>query len=138
MKIAEIMTRNVKVASPSQTLREAAQEMSASDVGLLPVGEGDRLVGMVSDRDIAVRGVAAGKGPDAPIREVMTADIKYCFDDEEVEHVTGNMGDIQVRRLPVLNRSKQLVGIVSLADFARHRASKPHAGHALSGVSEPR
>lgn len=138
MKIAEIMTRNVKVASPSQTLREAAQEMSASDVGLLPVGEDDRLVGMVSDRDIAVRGVAAGKGPDAPIREVMTADIKYCFDDEDVEHVSGNMGDIQVRRLPVLNRSKQLVGIVSLADFARRRACQPQAGHALSGVSEAR
>lgn len=138
MKIAEIMTRNVKVASPNQTLREAAQEMSASDVGLLPVGEGDRLVGMVSDRDITVRGIATGKGPDTPVREVMSPEIKYCFEDEDVEHVTENMGDIQLRRLPVLNRSKQLVGIVSLADFARHRASQTHAGHALSGVSELR
>src|SRR5262245_10435356 len=105
------------------------------DAGVLPVDENDRLIGMITDRDIAVRGSAMGKGPDASVRDVMTADIKYCFDDQEVEEVTRNMGDLQVRRLPVVNREKRLVGILSLGDVAQ--TDGRDAGEALSDISKP-
>jgi CBS domain-containing protein len=109
--------------------------MAEIDAGVLPVGKDDRLVGIITDRDIAIRGVGDGMGPDTPVSEVMSSEIKYCFDDEEVEDVSHSMGDIQLRRLPVLNRDKRLVGIVSLGDLAiRHGAA---AGHALSKISEP-
>ena len=117
MKVSDCMTSDVRIAAPDQTLREAAQAMARLDAGALPVGENDRLVGMITDRDIAIRGVAMGKGPEASIREVMSTDVKYCFDDEDVEDVLHNMGDLQVRRLPVLNRDKRLIGIVSLGDL---------------------
>src|ERR1044071_4157852 len=119
MKVRDAMTKDVRLASPSQTIREAAQAMLDIDAGVLPVGENDKLLGMITDRDIAVRGVAKGKGPDANVREVMTSEVKYCFDDQEVEEVTRNMGDLQVRRLPVVNREKRLVGILSLGDIAK-------------------
>jgi len=119
MNVSECMSTDVKVCAPETSLREAAQIMKQIDAGILPVGENDRLVGMISDRDIAIRGVAAGLGPDTPIREAMSQDICYCYEDEDLEDVTANMGDIQVRRLPVLNREKRLVGIISLADIAR-------------------
>ena len=119
MKVSKAMTKDVKIGSPSQTIREAAQAMAELDVGSLPVGDNDRLVGMITDRDIAVRAVAQGKGPDTSVREVMSTDVKYCFDDDDLEEVAENMGDIKVRRLPVLNREKRLVGIVSLGDIAR-------------------
>jgi CBS domain-containing protein len=136
MRVSDAMTRDVRVASPDQTIREAAQMMAEIDAGALPVGEQDRLVGMITDRDIAVRAVACGKPPDTRVREVMTDDIKYCFDDEEVEAVARNMGDIQVRRLPVVNRDKRLVGIVSIADVAA--SEEPEVvGDAVSGISEP-
>jgi CBS domain-containing protein len=135
MKIGNCMTRNVKIADPDQTLREAAQTMASLDAGALPVAENNRLIGMITDRDIAVRGVAEGKGPDAKIRDVMTTEVKYCFEDEEIDHVLENMGNIQVRRLPVLNREKRLVGIVSLGDLAASgKAAK--TGQALSGISQ--
>lgn len=92
--------------------------MAVDDVGFLPVGENDRLVGTITDRDIVVRAVAEGKDGNATVRDVMTKDVKYCFEDEDIEHVAQNMGDIQVRRLPVLNRDKRVVGVVSLADAA--------------------
>ena len=92
--------------------------MAEIDAGALPVGENDRLVGMITDRDIAVRAVADGKGPDTPIREIMTTEVKYCFEDDEIDEVALNMADIQVRRLPVLNDQKRLVGIISLGDIA--------------------
>jgi CBS domain-containing protein len=94
------------------------------------------MVGMITDRDIAVRGVAEGKGPDARIREVMSGEVKYCFEDEEVDDVLRNMGEIQVRRLPVVNRDKRLVGIVSLGDLAANGEAK-QAGKALDGISQP-
>lgn len=103
------------------------------DAGAMPVGEHDRLVGMITDRDIAIRGVAEGKDP-AKIREVMSTDVKYCYDDEGVEHVLHNMGELQVRRLPVLNRNKRLIGIVSLGDLATN-GQAAEAGQALSGIS---
>jgi CBS domain-containing protein len=118
MQIKELMSRNVVLASPRETLSEVAQMMAEKDIGFMPVGDGDKIVGMVTDRDIVIRGVAAGKSPDAPISEVMTRDVKYCFDDEDIDHVILNMGENQVRRLPVMNRQKRLVGIVTLADAA--------------------
>src|ERR1700704_2211938 len=136
MKVKDAMTRDVRTANPDETVRKAAQVMAKLDAGVLPVGENDRLVGMITDRDIAIRGIAEGKGPDAKVREVMTADVKYCFDDQDVEEVTSNMADIQVRRLPVLNRDKRLVGILSLGDIAISRDGKG-AGDALRGISQP-
>ena len=136
MRVSECMTREVKIADPDMTMRDAAKLMAKLDAGVLPVGENDRLVGMITDRDIAVRGIAEGKGPDAKIRDVMTKEVRYCFDDEDVEHVLENMGDLQVRRLPVLNRDKRLIGIVSLGDLAANGGSA-EAGDALGHISQP-
>lgn len=135
MRVSEAMTRDVRVANPEQTIREAAQMMAEVDAGALPVGEQDRLVGMITDRDIAVRAVAHGKSPDTRIRDVMTDDVKYCFDDDDVEDVARNMADIQVRRLPVVNRDKRLVGIVAIADIAASEGPEI-VGEAVSGISE--
>ncbi|MDX8477525.1 CBS domain-containing protein [Mesorhizobium sp. VK24D] len=136
MKIGGCMTRNVKIANPEQSIRDVAQMMDRLDAGAVPVADSDRLVGMITDRDIVIRGIALGKGPDAKVRDVMSSEVKYCFDDEEIEHVLENMGDLQVRRLPVLNRDKRLVGIVSLGDLARN-GEMAEAGAALSGISMP-
>ena len=136
MKVSEAMTRDVRVASPDETIRQAAKTMATLDAGVLPVGENDHLMGMITDRDIAIRGIAQGKGPKTKVRDVMTEDVKYCFDDQEVEEVTRNMADIQVRRLPVLNREKRLVGILSLGDIAISPDSK-EAADALRGISRP-
>jgi CBS domain-containing protein len=136
MQVSEVMSNDVNIANPQQTIREAAQMMAEIDAGALPVGENDRLVGMITDRDIAVRAVAAGKGPDTPIREVMSAEVRYCFADDDIEEIAHNMADIKVRRLPVLNAKKRLVGIISLSDIALAEGPDP-AGHALCGISEP-
>jgi len=134
MKVGDIMTRDVHLASPSQKLREAAAEMEKSDIGALPVGENDRLVGMITDRDIAVRGISHGLGPDAAVRDVMTKDVRYCFEDDDVEEIVQNMADEQIRRLPVLNGDKRLVGIISLGDLAV--SQEAHAEVALSGICQ--
>jgi len=136
MKVSQAMTKDVRIANPEETIEQAARAMAELDAGILPVGEKDHLVGMITDRDIAIRGVAKGKGPQAKVRDVMTEEVKYCFDDQEIEEVTRNMADIQVRRLPVLNRAKRLVGILSLSDIAISRASED-AGDALRGISRP-
>jgi CBS domain-containing protein len=133
MKISEMMTRDVQIVRPDQHIRDAASQMADLDVGALPVGENDRLIGMITDRDIAIRGVAAGHGPDTAVREVMSTDVKYCFEDQSIEEVARNMGEIQVRRLPVLDRNKRLVGIVSLGDLSE--ADEP-AANALHGISQ--
>jgi CBS domain-containing protein len=130
------MTREVRVANPTQTIRDVAKMMAEIDAGAVPVGENDRLVGMITDRDIAIRAVAQGKGPDTPVREVMSQDIKYCYDDEDLEHVAENMGDLQIRRLPVVNREKRLVGIVALGDIARHEDHHT-TGETTADVSKP-
>ena len=135
MRVSEAMSREVRIASPDQSIAEAAQIMAEIDAGSLPVGEEDRLVGMITDRDIAIRGVAKNCEPDTKVREVMTPDVKYCFEDEDIAHVARNMGSVQVRRLPVLNRQKRLVGIVSLGDVATETQPR-HAGEALKKVSE--
>jgi CBS domain-containing protein len=138
MKVSEAMTRDVRIASPSETIRQAAQVMARIDAGILPVGENDRLVGMITDRDIAVRAVAAGKSPDTPIREVMSSDdVCYCFEDQEIDDVASNMAEIKVRRLPVVSREKRLVGILSLGDISQAGSQEQPAVEALSGICEP-
>jgi CBS domain-containing protein len=130
------MTPDVRVANPDETIQQAARLMASLDAGVLPVGENDRLVGMITDRDIAIRAIAEGKGPDAKVRDVMTKDVKYCYEDQDVNEVTRDMADLQVRRLPVLNRDKRLVGIVSLGDIAISPDNE-RAADALSGISRP-
>jgi CBS domain-containing protein len=137
MRVHEVMNTGVQIANPDQSIREAAGMMARIDAGVLPVGENDRLVGMITDRDIAVRGVAAGLGPDARVRDVMSTDICYCYDDQDLGEVASNMADIKVRRLPVLNRNKRLVGIVSLGDIALSDGHDQASAMALSGISEP-
>jgi CBS domain-containing protein len=136
MRVSEVMSRDVQIANPKQSICDAAKMMASIDAGVLPVGENDRLVGMVTDRDIAIRAVGAGKGPETPIRDVMSKEVKYCFDDDDLDEVAHNMADIKVRRLPVLNHQKRLVGIVSLGDIAMAN-SPDSAGAALSEISEP-
>ena len=136
MRVSEAMTREVRIANPGQSIRDVAKIMADIDAGAMPVGENDRLVGMITDRDIAIRAVALGKGPDTPVREVMSQEVKYVFEDEDLEHVAENMSDIQVRRLPVVNREKRLVGIVSLGDIAQ-KEDKKTAGETVRGVSKP-
>jgi len=136
MKVCDKMTRNPRIASPDDSIREVARAMAEADAGALPVGQNDRLAGMVTDRDIAVRAVAQGKSPDTPVRDVMTPDVKYCFEDEDLHQVARNMGDIQVHRLPVVNRDKRLVGVLSLGDLAVGEGPRL-AGEALAGISRP-
>jgi CBS domain-containing protein len=137
MKVADVMTKEVRLVSPNQTLREAAHLMSEEDIGMVPVTDHDRLVGMVTDRDIAIRGVARGKGPKTKVKEVMSEQVKYCFEDEDLDHVSKNMASIQMRRLPVMNRDKRLVGIVSLGDLAVADGARAQAEQALHGISKP-
>lgn len=135
MIISEVMTRDVRIVSPDDTLESAARLMGEQDFGSLPVAENDRLVGMVTDRDIAIRAVARGLLPrESTVREIMSAEIKYVYDDESVRDVANVMGDLQVRRLPVLNRGKRLVGIVSLGDLALTKPTS--AGDALQAIAE--
>jgi CBS domain-containing protein len=136
MKVSEAMSRDVRIASPDETICDAAKAMATIDAGALPVGENDRLIGMITDRDIAVRAVAEHKGPDTLVREVMTKDVRYCFEDEDLERVAANMGDQRVRRLPVVNRDKRLVGIVSLGDVSLVQG-RGAAGDAITGISQP-
>lgn len=118
MKIRELMTTEVEVIRPDDTLHTAAMMMSDLDAGSLPVGENDHLVGMITDRDITVRAVAEGRDPDkTPVREAMSSGVRFCFEDEDSEEVARKMGEWQVRRVPVLNRDRRLVGIVSLGDL---------------------
>jgi len=136
MKVSAAMTRDVKLVKPETTIREAAALMAQIDAGSLPVAENDRLVGMVTDRDIAIRAVAEGKLAQTKVSEVMTREMLYCFEDQELDDIAKNMGQNQVRRLPVVNHDKRLVGILSLGDLARKDKSAA-VGKAVSKVSEP-
>jgi CBS domain-containing protein len=135
MIVQDAMSRDVKTAAPEMTIKEAARIMADADVGALPVAAGDRLAGMVTDRDIVVRAIAIGKGAETTVGEVMTHDVLYCHEDEDIGHVAGNMAENQVRRLPVVDVDKRLVGIISLADIADARADE--AGEALEGITRP-
>lgn len=136
MKVSECMSRDVRVCAPDHTLQSAAQAMAEYDCGFLPVGENDRLIGIVTDRDIAVRGVARGKPPEASIREVMSGQICFCYDDDDTQDVIDNMAQIQVRRLPVVDHDKRLVGVIALADLARED-DMTAAGDALRDIARP-
>jgi CBS domain-containing protein len=136
-QIKDVMSRDVQVISPDASIEEAACCMRDGDFGMMPVGENDRMVGAISDRDIAVRGVAEGKGGSAKVRDVMSEGICWVFEDEPVERASELMSKHQVRRLPVVNRDKRLVGIVSLGDMATDRAEREPAAEALSAISEP-
>jgi CBS domain-containing protein len=138
MLVYNAMTRGVECIPPDATLRDAAKRMKALDVGSLPVCENDRLIGVVTDRDIAVRSVAEGNDPRFDrVRDTMTPRVVYCYDDEDVEAAAELMRAEQVRRLPVLNRDMRLVGILSLGDLAVETDDEQLAGHALEGISEP-
>lgn len=136
MLVREIMTRDVQLLAPHHTLQDAARRMRDDDIGSLPVAEGDRLVGYVTDRDIVVRGLAEGLSGDTHVHDVMTDQVLYCFEDDDVEEVAVNMADNQVRRLPVLSQEKRLVGIVALADIST-KGTADSAEDALEGVSQP-
>jgi CBS domain-containing protein len=135
-RVADVMSRHVRVASPEDTVQQAARTMREEDTGVLPVGEDDRLVGMVTDRDVALRLVAEGKDPARTrVREVMTPEVRYVFEDEDLGRAAEAMAEQQVRRLPVVNRDKRLVGIVSLGDLATDGRAQRLAGRALAGVA---
>jgi CBS domain-containing protein len=135
--VRDVMARNIKVVGPEDTVEDVAKVMAKADTGVLPVGEEDKLVGMLTDRDIAVRLVAQGKDPaKTKVREVMTAEVKYCFEDEDLDHVAENMAEQRLRRLPVVNRDKRLVGMISVGDLATE-APDPHlAARALGGIAQ--
>jgi len=136
MKVREVMTRDVQTVRPDQTAQEAASFMLNADAGSIPVTEGDRLIGMITDRDIAVRGVAKGNGPDTPVRELMINDVVSARLDDDVEEVATMMSNAQVRRLPIIDDQQMLCGIVSLGDLSRE-ADEGCAQEALQGVSQP-
>jgi CBS domain-containing protein len=136
MKIEDVMTHDVAVVSPDETIQQAARLMDQLDIGALPVAENERLIGMITDRDIVVRAVADGLDPGIKVSDVMTPEVKYCFCDQDVAEVSDNMADIQVRRLPVVDRSKRLVGIIALGDIATC-AENDYVADALAGISRP-
>ena len=136
MKVCDAMSRDVQVASPKQSIRDAAKMMAKIDAGVLPVGENDRLVGVITDRDIAIRAVAEGKAPTTKVGDVMSHEVLYCFDDQDLEDIAQNMAEMKVRRMPVVNRDKRLVGIISLGDLARREDSRT-TGQTISEISEP-
>jgi CBS domain-containing protein len=136
MKVSDVMTRDVQTVRPDQSARDAATFMLQADAGAIPVTEGSRLVGMITDRDIAVRGVAEGHGPDTPVRDLMTNDVVAAREDDDVEDAAARMSQAQVRRLMVVDDQQQLCGIVSLGDLSRD-ADTDCASEALEGVSQP-
>jgi CBS domain-containing protein len=137
MQVKDVMTPDVELARPNQTIRQAALLMSKIDCGALPVADKDSLVGMITDRDIAIRAIAAGKGPKTTVKEIMSSEVLYCFEDQDLEEVARNISDIKVRRLPVVNRDKRLVGILSLGDMSVKADGSDAAADALKAISEP-
>jgi CBS domain-containing protein len=136
MKVRDCMTRQVLTTKPEESLQTAAKLMLESDIGFIPVEDNDRLVGMLTDRDITVRAVARGLGPDTRVRDVMTKEVLYCFDDADLDDIADNMADIQVRRLPVVDSEKRLVGIITTGDLARETDGEICAA-AMFGVAQP-
>jgi CBS domain-containing protein len=136
-QVSDVMTRGVRTLAPNDTLLKAAQAMEELDVGVIPVCRGEQLVGVVTDRDIVVRGVAQGCAADATrLEDIMSRDPQWCFDDQPVEEVLEQMRDAQIRRLPVVDHDAHLVGILSLGDVAV-KADELKAGQALESISEP-
>ena len=138
MKIRDIMTRDVQTVAPADTIRRAAQMMDALNVGVLPVCDGAKLVGMVTDRDITVRATSAGLAPDAcTVAEVMTDGPRYCYEDDSVSEVTRLMAGQQIRRVPVVDHNDALIGIVSLGDLALDAKDTGAVNDALERISTP-
>ena len=135
-KISEVMSRDVQTVTPESTAQEAAGFMLQADAGAIPVTDGERVIGMITDRDIAVRGVAEGRGPDTPVRELMTNGVVTAREDDDIEDVAIRMSDEQVRRMPIVDQNERLVGIVSLADVSRSDQGEA-ASVALDGVTHP-
>ncbi len=133
--ISEVMTTDVEVVRPEETLRDAARAMADLDVGSLPVCDGRKLVGMITDRDITVRAVAEGKSVDSPINEVMTDDVVWCSETDSTDDVLRQMGDAQIRRIPVIDEDRNLVGIVALGDLALEEEEE--VDEALRDISMP-
>jgi CBS domain-containing protein len=136
-QLKDIMSPDVQVISPDATIREAAQKMREGDFGMMPVAENDRMIGAVSDRDIALRAVAEGKDADTKVRDIMSDGIAWAYEDDSVERAAEIMSEHQVRRLPVVNRQKRLVGIVALGDFAVESSDLEPAAEALAEISQP-
>ena len=136
-QLKDLMSRDVKVINPDMTIAEAAKRMRDGDFGMLPVGEDDRMIGTISDRDIAIRAIAEGKDADTKVRDVMSEGIAWAYEDDSVEKAALIMSERQVRRLPVVNREKRLVGIIALGDFAVERSEIKPAAEALSEISKP-
>ena len=136
-QVADVMTRDVRVVSPKDSIQRAAQCMDELNVGVVPVCDGSKLLGMVTDRDITVRGVAAGKMADTPVTEVMSEHVRWCYEDQDLDEVMDEMRDAQIRRLPVINHEKQLVGIVSLGDLADRGSDDKRVGETLKDISTP-
>jgi CBS domain-containing protein len=138
MELRDIMTRSVEVISGNATLKEAAMKMKAFNVGLIPVCDGNQLTGILTDRDITIRATADGRDPTkTKVADVMSTDIAYCLEDQDVEDAVSLMEVRQIRRLPVLNRDKRLIGIVSLGDIAVHAGDTGMAGETLQEISQP-
>jgi CBS domain-containing protein len=136
-QVADVMTRDVRVVSPKDSIQRAAQCMDELNVGVVPVCDGSKLLGMVTDRDITVRGVAAGKMAETPVTEVMSEHVRWCYEDQDIDEVMDEMRDAQIRRLPVINRDKKLVGIVSLGDLADRGSDDKRVGETLKDISTP-
>lgn len=135
--IKELMSKDVQVISPDETIQDAAQKMLKGNFGMMPVGENDRMIGSISDRDIVIRAVAVGKGASTKVREVMTEGIFWTYEDDSVADVAKRMSEHQIRRLPIVNADKRLVGIVALGDFAVDSKDITVAGEALAEISQP-
>lgn len=138
-QICDVMTRNPRVVSPMDTMRRAAQCMEDLNVGVVPVCDGARVLGVVTDRDIALRGVAAGRIPDdTPVSDIMSNDVRCCYEDQPIDEVLDEMRDTQIRRVPVVSRDKRLVGIVSLGDLAARSGAEPlRVAETLRDISSP-
>jgi len=138
MKLSEVMTRHVEVIHPDATLQEGAEKMKSLNVGSLPVCDGERLQGMITDRDITVRATVEGRDPaSVRVSDVMTPEVAYCHDDQDVQAAADLMAQKQIRRLPIVDRNKRLVGIVALGDMAVDAGDEELSGDVLESVSEP-
>ncbi|WP_037502549.1 CBS domain-containing protein [Sphingomonas jaspsi] len=133
-QIRDLMTSNIETLGPDATAQEAATAMRRADTGSIPVVEGNRVVGLITDRDIAIRAVAEGRGPDCSIRDLMSADPVCAYESDDVESIAQRMAEAQVRRLPVVDQNEQLIGMISLGDLSRE-GKEQAASEALQGVS---
>lgn len=139
MQLRDVMTQDIQDIPPGATLKQAAQTMRSLDVGALPVCENNKVIGMITDRDIATRAVAEGRDPgEAQVRDAMTGELIFCYEDDTVENAAAIMEEKQIRRLPVMDRNQRLCGIVSLGDLATRNRDDRLSGEVLERVSEPK